>query len=134
MFDTEGLQELEAAECLRLLAGAGLGRVVLTERAMPAVQVVNFAMYRGEVVIRTSDGGKLAAATANAVVGFEVDEFATDLRAGWSVVVVGQASEVSDENELRDVRDLHVRTWMPLADDRFIRIRPQIVNGRRLPA
>jgi nitroimidazol reductase NimA-like FMN-containing flavoprotein (pyridoxamine 5'-phosphate oxidase superfamily) len=134
VFDTDGLQDIEAAECLRLLAGVGLGRVVLTERAMPTVQVVNFAMYHGDVVIRTAVGGKLAAAASNAVVAFEVDQFAADLRAGWSVVVVGHASEVRDEAELRALRDLGVRSWAPLENEHFIRIRPEIVSGRRLPA
>lgn len=132
MFDTDGLQQIDAAESLRLLAGVGLGRVVLTEHAMPAVQVVNFAMYHGDVVIRTAGGGKLAAAAANAVVAFEVDQFDAALSVGWSVVVVGHASEVRDEAELLALREMRVRSWAPLADEHFIRIRPEIVSGRRL--
>ena len=43
-----------------------VGRIVYTRQALPAVELVNFALDDGDIVIRTDAGGKLAAATRGA--------------------------------------------------------------------
>ena len=67
------LEQLSRDECLRLMEQAPLGRIVYTRQALPAVELVNFALDDGDIVIRTHSGGKLAAATRGAVVAFEAD-------------------------------------------------------------
>jgi hypothetical protein len=69
----------------------GVGRLVFTEDALPAVRPVNFRLWRDDVVIRVAGGPKLAAATHNLVVAFQADELDPDLRTGWSVTAVGHA-------------------------------------------
>ncbi|MGH8964472.1 MAG: pyridoxamine 5'-phosphate oxidase family protein, partial [Actinomycetes bacterium] len=76
--------ELDEAECLSLLAGKTIGRIVFTDSALPAAQPVTYFLDGEEVVFRTGGGGKLAAATRGAVVAFEVDEFDTGSHTGWS--------------------------------------------------
>ncbi len=73
--DSAGLEILSREECLDLLSSSPIGRIVFTDRALPAVQPVNFCLFEGNVVIRTMAGSKLAAAARNAVVAFEVDDF-----------------------------------------------------------
>ncbi|GAB3965774.1 pyridoxamine 5'-phosphate oxidase family protein [Actinoallomurus acanthiterrae] len=133
MYDSGGLEILSEEECRRLISAAPLGRIVFTDRALPAIQPVNFVVARGEVVIRTSSGSKLAAAARNAVVAFEVDEFDPAIHTGWSVVIVGHARVVSENGEISHLRDLPLRTWTPNEHDYYIAIRPELISGRRLP-
>jgi hypothetical protein len=42
--DGSALRQLSRDECLRLMASVPVGRVIYTRRAMPAVELVNFAL------------------------------------------------------------------------------------------
>jgi hypothetical protein len=56
------LVELTPVECLRLLDGPIIGRVIFTDAAMPAAQpvtVVTFLLDGKDVVFRTRNGSKL---------------------------------------------------------------------------
>jgi nitroimidazol reductase NimA-like FMN-containing flavoprotein (pyridoxamine 5'-phosphate oxidase superfamily) len=127
------LEVLSPEECLALAVTVPIGRIVFTDRALPAVQPVNFVIDDGTVIIRTAQGSKLAAATRNAIVAFQIDEFEPRLTAGWSVTLVGRAQTVRDPDEVVRLAQLPLRTWAPGTRDRFIRIRPEYINGRRIP-
>ena len=60
--DGSALEQLSRDECLRLMASVSVGRIVYTRRALPAVELVNFALDHGDIIIRTDSGGKLAVA------------------------------------------------------------------------
>jgi nitroimidazol reductase NimA-like FMN-containing flavoprotein (pyridoxamine 5'-phosphate oxidase superfamily) len=94
--DSAGLEVLSTDECIRLLSKVPVGRIVYTDRALPAVQPVNFVVDGWSVAIRTAPRSRLAtAAAAGTVVAFEVDEFTDEPdRTGWSVVAVGRAIRV----------------------------------------
>lgn len=130
--DGHALEELPRQECLRLLALVAVGRIIYTLNALPAVAVVNFAMHDGGVVFRTGAGGKLDAATGHAVVAFEADDLDPDTRSGWSVTVVGPADEVTATGEIDALSALGLEPWAPGDNEHFIRIRPEIVTGRRI--
>ena len=66
---------LGLAECQRLLGTVSIGRIVFTVGALPAVHPVNFVVDGDEILFRTNSATKLAAATRNAIVAFEVDAF-----------------------------------------------------------
>lgn len=131
--DSAGLEILGREECLTLLACAPIGRVIYTEQALPAVQPVTFAFTGGAVVIRTAAGSRLAAATRGSVVGFEADEFHPDTAAGWSVMIVGRASTVTDPGRLADLARLQLRQWSRGRRDDYIRIDAERTSGRRTP-
>lgn len=126
------LQELSRGDCLRLIATTAVGRIIYTRQAMPAVELVNFAVYDGDIVIRTSSSGKLAAAVSGAVVAFEVDQLNPGDKTGWSVTAIGRSREVTDPAEIERLRGIGLSTWAPGEREHFIRITPEIVNGRRL--
>ncbi|MGI5119437.1 pyridoxamine 5'-phosphate oxidase family protein [Marinactinospora thermotolerans] len=131
--DTAGMEVLERAECLRLLAMAPIGRIVFTERALPAVQPVNFLVHGSDIVVRTSEGSRLARATRDAVVAFEVDEFDIEARTGWSVMVVGPCRAVEDPAQRAELERLPLRPWAPGPRTHFLRIAIELVTGRRIP-
>jgi nitroimidazol reductase NimA-like FMN-containing flavoprotein (pyridoxamine 5'-phosphate oxidase superfamily) len=125
-------EQLAAAECLRLLASVPVGRIVYTQRAMPAVELVNFALDGGDIVIRTDPGSTLAAATHDTVVAFEADEVDTATGQGWSVMAVGRSREVTESDDIARLRDIGLRSLEPGGQEHFIRVTPGILSGRRL--
>ena len=130
--DGSALQRLSRDQCLTLMASVPVGRIIYTRRALPAVELVNFALDHGDIVIRTDRSGKLAAATRGAVVAFEADQLDRAGQSGWSVTAVGPSSEVTDPGELTRLRTIGLKPWAPGERDHFIRISPVMLNGRRL--
>jgi nitroimidazol reductase NimA-like FMN-containing flavoprotein (pyridoxamine 5'-phosphate oxidase superfamily) len=126
------LEHLSREECLRLVGQVPVGRIVYTRQALPAVELVNFAVDDGDIVIKTDASGKFAAATCDAVVAFEADSVDTATRAGWSVTVVGYSRAVTDSEEIHHLEQTGLVPWAPGERDHFIRISPTIVNGRRV--
>jgi nitroimidazol reductase NimA-like FMN-containing flavoprotein (pyridoxamine 5'-phosphate oxidase superfamily) len=130
--DGSALEQLSQDECLLLMASVSVGRIVYTRRALPAVELVNFALHHGDIVIRTDSGGKLAAATQHSVVAFEVDLLDADEQAGWSITAIGKSREVTDPAEIGQLQKIGLTSWVPGVREHFIRISPEILNGRRL--
>ncbi|BCM72183.1 MULTISPECIES: pyridoxamine 5'-phosphate oxidase family protein [Streptomyces] len=126
-------QTLDRPDCLRLLGRVPVGRVVYTQRALPAVLPVNFRLDADfSVVLRTSAGSELARAVDGAVVAFEADEYDTVTHSGWSVVVTGRAAVVTDPAEQERLSRCGPESWMPVGDGVFVRIESDMVTGRRL--
>jgi nitroimidazol reductase NimA-like FMN-containing flavoprotein (pyridoxamine 5'-phosphate oxidase superfamily) len=132
MQETTGLEILDSAECRRLLPQAPIGRVVFTEKALPAAQPVNFLVHENAVVLRTTAGSRLANAAHNAILAFEVDDIDVELQTGWNVTVVGPAEVVDDPDELATLARLPLRAWAPGERDVFVRIRIDLLQGRRI--
>jgi hypothetical protein len=126
------LERLSRDECLRLMGTVPIGRIVYTRQALPAVELVNFALVGGDIIIRTHAAGKLAAATRGAVVAFEADNVDLGRHVGWSVTIVGQATAVTDGTEILRLQRIALNPWLAENRDHFIRIAPTIVNGRRV--
>lgn len=130
--DRNGLEVLDADTSLELLRGGTLGRVAVTIDALPSILPVNYRLIDGEVVFRTGVGSKLDAATANAVVAFEVDEIDPLTHTGWSVVVTGVAREVVAPDRLAELDATTIPRWAPAGATRVVAIHPQLVTGRRI--
>jgi nitroimidazol reductase NimA-like FMN-containing flavoprotein (pyridoxamine 5'-phosphate oxidase superfamily) len=128
------LVELARSECLTLLAGGVIGRVIFTDHALPTVQPVNYLLDGEEIIFRTANGSKLAAATRNAVVAFQLDEFDLTTRSGWSVLGVGEAYEVVDPARLAELADLQPDPWVRERDAHTLSIPLTVVTGRRITA
>ncbi|GAA5042853.1 nitroimidazol reductase NimA-like FMN-containing flavoprotein (pyridoxamine 5'-phosphate oxidase superfamily) [Thermocatellispora tengchongensis] len=130
--DSAGLEVLSRTECMALLGSATIGRIVFTERALPAVQPVNFVLDGEDVVIRTGEGSKLSAAARDAVVAFEADEVDPVRHTGWSVTAVGNARIAREPAEIARLSALPLTTWAPGVRDHFIVMRTEQVTGRRI--
>jgi hypothetical protein len=126
------LDDLDRSTCLRLVAGCSIGRVIFTEAALPAAQPVAYLLDGEEVVFRTANGSKHAAATRHAVVAFEVDEIDTTTRSGWSVLGVGQAYEVTEPRRLAALAAGPLVAWIPGPLPHTIAVPLQRLTGRRL--
>ncbi|MGW2248748.1 pyridoxamine 5'-phosphate oxidase family protein [Kitasatospora sp. NPDC001660] len=117
---------LDARHCLRLLAGASVGRVVYTIGALPAVLPIRYRLgLDGSVLLRAAAHSEMVRAVSGALVAFEAGEVDETDGTGWSVTVLGRA-DVSEgpAEETAAARLPHQVS---------IRIRPELVTGRLLP-
>lgn len=92
---------------------------------------VNYRVIANGVVFRAAPGTTLSAALMRARVAFEVDEAERDGRSAWSVLIVGQATELTDDTSLRQARELGVSPWAPGEHDHFVVVPADEVSGRR---
>jgi uncharacterized protein len=124
--------ELTKSECFGLLAREQLGRVTFVDDRGPMVLPVNFVLDRQMVVFRTDDGAKLDVARRGGPVAFEVDGTDAATHTGWSVVVRGEAVEVTNRAELARLRGLPLDPWAAGTKSRYVRILPAALTGRRI--
>lgn len=128
--DTD-IQYLTEDEALALAATVMVGRVGYSRYSMPAIHLVNFVLDGRDVIFRTRKGAKFAAAVADTVVAFEVDEFDPATRSGWTATLVGRSRLVTDPEEEAGLARLGLETWLPHREY-FVRIRTEMVTGRRI--
>ena len=76
---------------------------------------------------------KLAAATLGTAVAFEVDRLDDMRHTGWSVVLKGPAVELNELGEVFEAEALKVEPWAEGSRERYFRITPVQVTGRRIP-
>lgn len=126
------LRELSRARCLDLLATTRLGRVGVSVRALPVILPVTYAVIGETVVFRTAPGSKLTAAMHRLVVAFETDRGDPCGAWGWSVLVQGVASEVTDP-ALQDAARARLAHDLPFLDGevaRLVAVEVSFVSGR----
>ena len=124
--------KLLPAECRRLIAPGGIGRIAFGTASGPVVLPVNFAVLAGTIVVRTSEGGMIEGHAGDRV-AFEVDHIDEALGQGWSVLVRGPAHRVAHPAELQHVqRDTALWPWPGGDRDVYVRIIPDRVTGRRI--
>lgn len=130
--------ELDRAECLRLLAEAGVGRIAVTvpNWPQPLIRPVNYVFDESSqsVLIRSGLGSKLYALLRSAKAVFEIDGADPVGRIGWSVIIRGLAEEITNPAELRRIEGLGLEPWAPGHKGHWIRIRSNAVSGRRIVA
>ena len=125
---------LEPDEALRLLATVEVGRIVFTQRALPAIRPVNHLVADGLIIIRTRSLHTLSTAVGESrdpVVAYEADQLDPLERTGWSVVVTGYAHQVTDAQDVARYGEALV-PWIDAEMDEVVSIVPQLVSGFRL--
>jgi nitroimidazol reductase NimA-like FMN-containing flavoprotein (pyridoxamine 5'-phosphate oxidase superfamily) len=132
------LEKLDEAECLRLLAPGGIGRLVYAGRFDLTVLPVNYRFHHGAVLFRTAPDSatdedlRTGIANAEYRVAFEIDEFDAAAREGWSVLVQGPAHHIDSDDERAAAQAAGVEPWAGGPRDQFISITPARVTGRRI--
>ena len=133
-FEPRRLDPIPEPEALALLGSVDFGRLVFTEHALPAVRPLNHILEGGDVIIRTRLGSAVASTASPPVVDvvtYEADLIDPADRTGWSVVVTGRASVVTDPERLQRCAAL-LHPWVELPMDLTMAIAPEIVRGFRL--
>ncbi|MDQ2723889.1 MAG: pyridoxamine 5'-phosphate oxidase family protein [Actinomycetota bacterium] len=129
--DSDGLEILSRAECLRLLASRSVGRVAVSRHALPAILPVSYRLAGEEVVFGA--GATHATETRNVVLAFEVDDVDPVTRRGWSVVAVGLAHQVVVvDPEEKDAMVVDPDPWVGALETPLIQLSTDRLTGRRL--
>ena len=123
---------LDRAESLRMLATAPVGRLIFTVNALPAVRLMNFAVVDGLIVLRTAADTTIARKVDDVIVAFEADDLDPATSSGWSVVVTGRATRVSDPDLMARYRNIPLMPWAPGERDQFLTITIEILEGHRV--
>lgn len=88
MSDGDETEALTRCSCLELLRSRTIGRVALSQHALPTVIPVAYRLVGDRLVFTApADSGILF--DDQPVVAFQVDDVEPDRLAGWNVVVVG---------------------------------------------
>jgi len=130
-----GIEVIPREECLALLADDVIGRLAIVSGGAPHVVPVNYAVDGEDIVFRTDHGLKLDEGPRSPAC-FEIDGFARDRRAGWSVVVHGRLEEVTAYDSERHDRlaRLGVDPWAEGERQHWMRLVPSAITGRRIAA
>jgi len=133
--DHAGLEILPLGECLRLLASVPVGRIGFHADGELVILPVNHVVDGQDVVFCTARGSKLSAAEGHNRVAFEADGYDPQTRSGWSVLLHGHAEGVYEDAQIQKLTQRDLRPWADAVERPFwVRIRPDSVTGRQIPA
>ena len=128
------VEEIDEAESRRLLEmHSFVGRVGFVSDGHVLVLPVNYLAENSEIFFCTRAGTKLSVLRGGASVAFEVDASRSLYHSGWSVLVSGTASEVTDPGELERLRRGSLKSWAIPSTEHWIRITIETITGRRIP-
>jgi nitroimidazol reductase NimA-like FMN-containing flavoprotein (pyridoxamine 5'-phosphate oxidase superfamily) len=131
------LVELERDDCLRLLAATKIGRVAVNVPDWPPVirpVTYVFDASSASVVFRSAEGAKFTALLMAGRAAFEVDGIDPATETGWSVIIIGVAEQVTNTAEIHRLESLGLRPWAAGDKPHWIRLRANVVSGRRITA
>ncbi|MFP5345932.1 MAG: pyridoxamine 5'-phosphate oxidase family protein [Actinomycetes bacterium] len=126
------LEVLSSSECLDLLATTTVARMAYCTNGEAHVFPVNALLRGDEVVIRTTYGGKLAAAAHGATMTIEADDLDPETRTGWVVNVTGPSRVVEDDDEVALLELEPIEPWAPGDKPFFLGVAVDVVTGRRI--
>jgi nitroimidazol reductase NimA-like FMN-containing flavoprotein (pyridoxamine 5'-phosphate oxidase superfamily) len=132
------LEQLDEDECLRLITPGGIGRIAFSGRFGLTVIPVNYKVHQGHIVFRTAQDSptdedlRTGIAHADYSVAFEIDDFDSAAREGWSVLVQGPVHHMDSEAEKAAAAAAGVEPWPGGDRELFLRIVPNRLTGRRI--
>jgi transcriptional regulator with XRE-family HTH domain len=127
------LHNLSRDEGMHLVAPGGIGRFLFDEPGRGPVAVpVNFRMDGDDVIFRTTAEGGITGGLHGEPVSFDVDHLDNALGEGWSVLLSGTASVVTDPAGLDRAKALGIEPWAGGDRQTYVRIAVTQVTGRRI--
>jgi nitroimidazol reductase NimA-like FMN-containing flavoprotein (pyridoxamine 5'-phosphate oxidase superfamily) len=125
------LVDLSTEECWKLVEGREFARLAWNSATGPIVLPVNFVVHEHAIWMRTTAYSAIAEEVDESQIAVEMDDINQETHDGWSVLLRGRAEVLYHENQVPDaVHALH--TWPAGVRPLWVRLRPDIVTGRRL--
>lgn len=121
---------LTQEECRALLDTVKVARVAVVVNGVPQVVPVNHVVLDGDIVFRSGSGTKLTAAMLESPVAVELDRLDDEHLTGWSVLVSGRASVVTEPDLLLHLDESGLVTWAPGPRDDVVRVHVDTITGR----
>ncbi|HEY6794943.1 MAG TPA: pyridoxamine 5'-phosphate oxidase family protein [Kineosporiaceae bacterium] len=122
---------LDTQQCWELLAQAEVGRLAVAAAGDIDIFPLNFTIDDGALLFRTAEGTKLVEIVLAGRVAFEVDGYEPERGRAWSVVVKGGAELLDRWADIYHAQDLPLFPWNASPKERFVRIVPDRLTGRR---
>lgn len=123
-------RELDRAQCLELLHGACVARVILSVECIPVAVAVNLSMLGNDLLLATDTSSKLTSDVQGQVVSVQADDFDLTSGTGWSVLVTGIAQQVTDPTEI-DWARRRIHAWVPGPQPLLVKVPTSLISGRR---
>ena len=126
------IDELDPADCLRLLASRSMGRLGITIASLPAILPVTYQLVDDLIVIHLDGGTDLGATRRHEIVAFEVDDLDEPTGTGWSVLVRGFARGLHLPRPLGRANRTSGGAEPEGDGPDFIGVSTDVVSGRRM--
>jgi hypothetical protein len=132
------VEQLDEAECVRLISAGGIGRLAYSSRSGVAVLPVRYQLHEGSIVFPTPLGSptdedlRTGIANAEYHVAFEIDEIRAAGQEGWMVYIQGAASHVDSQQDRSSAWPPDPQPPGGDTPEHFLRITPTFIAGRRL--
>jgi len=138
MSNWRALQPLSEADCMSLLAGGGMARLVYSSRYGPTALPVVYRIDGESIVVGTWDPAvfdedlRTGIAHAEYQVAVEVDQIDLEAREGWIVLVRGAAHHIDTEAERAPLIGPDLEPWIEGVPAHLIRVTPTSTWGNRI--
>jgi nitroimidazol reductase NimA-like FMN-containing flavoprotein (pyridoxamine 5'-phosphate oxidase superfamily) len=129
--ETGYMEVLDEEQCWELLSTVEVGRLAVAAAGDVDIYPVNFVIDGRELVFRTAEGTKLVEVVMSGRVAFETDGYDPERGRAWSVVVKGLAHDLDRFAEIYHAQDLPLFPWNASPKERFVKIIPSRITGRR---
>ena len=124
------MYELDAEACRQMLARCTFGRVAFNGDEGLTILPVN-CLFSGDVVLfRAQAGAALDRLDDGRAVAFEADHIDPISESGWSVLVRGTATHLTEPERVAALAGTETHAWAPGPHDRWTQIHPQQITGR----
>ena len=125
------VEVLDTQQCWELLSSVEVGRLAVAAAGDIDIFPLNFAVDGGALMFRTAEGTKLVEVVLAGRVAFEVDGYEPEHGRAWSVVLKGSAELLDRWDDIYHAQDLPLFPWNASPKERFVRIVPDAMTGRR---
>lgn len=125
------MEILSRDECWALLSEVEVGRLAVAAAGDIDIFPLNFTVDDGAILFRSAEGTKLIEVVLAGRVAFEVDGYHPEDGKAWSVVVKGVAELLDRFPDIYHAQDLPLFPWNSAPKERFVRITPESLSGRR---
>lgn len=111
-----------------LLPHSGLGRLLYTESALPAVRLLPFVLCDRTMILALDPASaEQLRHVIGSVTAVEVD----DPQSGWTVTITSEAHETAGVCDEGFTRDPDLSRWLDGGPVTYLQITPTLVSGRR---
>jgi nitroimidazol reductase NimA-like FMN-containing flavoprotein (pyridoxamine 5'-phosphate oxidase superfamily) len=129
--ELHGIEQLSTNECWEALRGADVGRLAVIIDDHPEIFPLTYVVDHGTVVFRSAEGSKVEGVLSGRPLAFEADGYDRSTNQAWSVVIKGSAERPQDIDDAAEAAMLPLFPWQAGEKNRFVRIVPDEVSGRR---
>jgi nitroimidazol reductase NimA-like FMN-containing flavoprotein (pyridoxamine 5'-phosphate oxidase superfamily) len=129
--DAHGIEHLSPSECWEELRSAEIGRLAVIIDDHPEIFPLTYVVDHGTVVFRSAEGSKVEGVLSGRPLAFEADGYDKDTNLAWSVVIKGTAERPQGIDDATKTAMLPLFPWQAGEKNRYVRIVPDEISGRR---